>query len=73
MATTPKYKYANTSLVIGWNGSVVRVHEGEAWDANDPFVKANKGFFNDSPAKVRRTVAAPVAAPIETADAPPEA
>lgn len=48
------------------HGQIVRVQPNEAWDANDPFVKAHKDMFSKTPIKART-----VSGWVETATAEP--
>lgn len=48
--------YANSTLTTEHGGRVVTLKTGEAWAADDPFVKARKDLFTDvSPIAPRRT------------------
>lgn len=62
------YVFANSTASVAWGGGVVRLHLGDPWPADDPFVKARPEFFASDPpsATVRRT-----SAPIEQATAAP--
>ena len=55
------------SIVDPATGLKVRLVAGEAWDANDPLVKARKHLFVPWPPAVRRTVEGRVSAPVESA------
>lgn len=71
---TVNYVYARHTCSIRWKGSVVRLTEGEVWDALDPFVKENIGFFLPSPPLVRTSGRKPVRAdarPVEQATRAP--
>lgn len=35
------------------SGQIIRVRPGEAWDADDPFVKAHKTNFSEEPIRAR--------------------
>lgn len=50
------------------NGKPLRVTKGQAWDANDPFVKARPDLFVDEPECVYRSVEQATAAPGEMRD-----
>ena len=45
------------------DGTPLMVREGEPWDANDAFVKANPGMFGDCPPHKLRTTTPAVAVP----------
>lgn len=45
-------------------GLLVRLNEGEAWAADDPFVTARPDLFSEKPTKLRRTAEPP---PVEVA------
>lgn len=60
------YQYATTTASVGWNGGLVRLTIGDPWWADDPFVKANPGFFATTPPKVHSSEAR-----VETASAVP--
>lgn len=47
--------YANSTLTTEFEGRTVTLKTGEAWAADDPFVKARKDLFGDNPATPRRT------------------
>lgn len=59
------YLFATSTCAVRWNGGVVRLHAGDAWPADDPFVKARKDLFAEHPTVVRRT------APVEDTTARP--
>lgn len=59
-------KYARATTSVGHNGGLIRLTEGDAWYADDPFVKAHPTFFADIPPKVNSTEAR-----VETATAIP--
>lgn len=61
------YTYATATTSVGYNGGIVRLTIGDAWFADDPFVRANPGFFAPTPPNVKSTVGRPV----ETASAAP--
>lgn len=46
--------FATQSCLTEFNGQAVQVHQGEAWDADDPFVKERPDLF-DTPGNLRRT------------------
>jgi hypothetical protein len=52
-----KYVFAASTCAVEWSPRPVRLKAGEAWDASDPFVKANPQHFVAEPSKPRRTVA----------------
>ncbi len=52
-----KYTFAASTCVVEWAPRPVRLKAGEAWDASDPFVKANPQHFTTDPGRLRRTVA----------------
>jgi hypothetical protein len=58
-------KFANCTTWIA-NGHLI---QDEAWDADDPIVKARPDLFNDEPSVVRGV--RKVEAPVETATAAP--
>lgn len=49
------YLFATSTCVVAWNGGRVRLHAGDAWPADDPFVKARGDLFAKDPPIVRRT------------------
>lgn len=61
-----KYMYALSNTTTYHNQRRVQLHRGEAWDASDPFVKANQHLFADQPPVVRT-----VDGPVEQATAAP--
>jgi hypothetical protein len=61
-------KFANCTTWLA-NGHLI---QDEAWDADDPIVKARPDLFNDEPTVVRGVRKAPPAEPaVETATAAP--
>lgn len=48
---------ANTCVASTGSGRLVRLREGEAWDADDPFVRERPELFEDEPKpkRLRRT------------------
>lgn len=62
-------KYATAACAVRWKGGVVRLAEGDAWPADDEFVKARPEFFADEPTKVHHSRGAE--APVEQATARP--
>jgi len=56
--------FATASCMTEFAGAPVHVCAGEAWAADDPFVKANPSMFGPPP-KVRRTGPAPAAPKVE--------
>lgn len=70
------YAYATSTTVTAHKGETIRVYEGEVWDADDEFVKANRPLFSDKPTKLRssapkQSVPSPEPAPVEEATAVP--
>lgn len=72
-----RYVYAAWS---GHASPTVQLEKGEAWDADDPFVKAHPDWFSDLPPVVRRTTttsytaeSADLAAPKKIVEEPVEA
>lgn len=61
--------YATAATSVRWRGGIVRLAEGDAWDADDPFVRSNPGFFAEDPTKVHHSRGAE--APVEQATAAP--
>lgn len=62
-------KFANSTISVGnpnTEHGIIRLTKGEAWDADDPFVKARQDLFDDEPPVVRGTRGA-----VETATAVP--
>lgn len=51
------YVFALRSASVNYGPLSVTVVEGQVWDANDPFVKAHKDMFTDTPVRVHRTIA----------------
>ena len=51
------YVFAKSTCAVGFGGGVVRLHMGDPWRADDPFVKARPDMFADDPpgAVVRHT------------------
>ena len=48
-------KYARSTTSVGYKGGLIRLNEGDAWYADDPFVRSNPGYFADTPPKVNFT------------------
>lgn len=46
------FKYATSTTSVRWNESIMRLAQDDAWDADDPFVKARPDLFSDSPSRV---------------------
>lgn len=68
------FAMSSCSLVDPASGLKVRLSEGEAWWASDPFVKARPDLFVSAPSTVRgqRSVkVVPVVADVELATAVP--
>jgi hypothetical protein len=63
------YNYANTTAVVRYEGRLVRVEQGDAYLAEDPFVVANPGLFNEVPTNLRSSIGTQRA--VETATAKP--
>lgn len=63
------YVFATSTCAVGWNGGVVRLQAGDAWPADDPFVKARSEFFKKDPPVIRST--GPAEARVESATARP--
>lgn len=61
------FAQASLSTQNPLTGLLVSIHEGEAWYADDPFVKARPDFFGEDPPKIRGERSAPV----ESASAAP--
>lgn len=53
-----KYVFAASTCVVAWTPRPIRLEAGEAWAADDPFVRAHPDKFVTDPGKLRRTVAA---------------
>lgn len=53
------YVYAAITGSVSWNGTVVRLVEGEVWPAADPFVKQRDDLFRSTPPVVRNTEGRP--------------
>jgi len=66
-----RYVYAAGTLSVRAEPEPVRLVAGEAWDADDPFVRAHPDLFTDAPLTVRRTVPARVERPVEQATRAP--
>lgn len=49
------YVFAKEAVVTFHNGVKVRTKRDEAWDADDPFVKARPDLFTGAPEKVQDT------------------
>jgi hypothetical protein len=47
---------ATTDTTVAGVSRPVVIRKGEAWDADDPIVKANPLYFTADPAKARTTV-----------------
>jgi len=65
-----KFARYTTTAGMGSGSMTFVVHEGEAWDADDPLVKANQALFSDEPVVVhsstgKRQVEQATAAPGE--------
>lgn len=70
------YAFAALTAALRWQGTTVRLTEGEAWDADDPLVVARPDLFRPEPSVVRSTAGKPVrrtrsARPIEQATKAP--
>ena len=63
------YLFAKANCVVVWNEFKVVIHNGEAWHASDPFVKANPHLFAAAPTIVKGHPA--VSKPVESASAEP--
>jgi hypothetical protein len=64
MDTDVVYATSTCTTADPASGLLVRLHEGETWDARDPFVAARPELFSATPTRVRRTTQQ---APVETA------
>jgi hypothetical protein len=64
MDTDVVYATSTCTTADPATGLLVRLHEGETWDARDPFVSARPELFSSEPTRIRRTTAP---RPIETA------
>lgn len=49
------YVFATSTCAVRWEGGVVRLHAGDAWPADDRFVKARGDLFAEHPTVIRRT------------------
>lgn len=58
MSTSVVFAAAQCSVRFG--GLIIRLTPGDAWDANDPFVKHRPDLFAARPAHINRTGPAPV-------------
>lgn len=62
-------KFATCTTAVRHAGSIVRIQTGDAWWADDPFVKSHPNLFADQPVTVygerRRIVESASAAPGE--------
>lgn len=47
--------YGKTECTTFHDGAKVRVHIDEAWDADDPFVKARPDLFTEAPVKTQQS------------------
>lgn len=47
---------ARDTCVAGYNGQVYHLQRGQAWDANDPLVKARPELFTEDDRYINRTV-----------------
>lgn len=64
-----KVVYPVAATAIGFNGATVYLREGDAWQADDPLVKARPELFAEEPREARRNpVEQATAAPGETRD-----
>lgn len=50
-----KYVFVKQTCSVGFEGRVIHLKRGEAWDAADSFVKARPDFFADEPIVLHRT------------------
>jgi hypothetical protein len=58
-----QFVFANQSGMRPWRGAQVNFTVGEAWHADDPFVRAHPGLFTSTPPAVRGSAAATPPAP----------
>jgi hypothetical protein len=42
--------FVKASVAVGWNGGVVHLRQGDAWDASDRFVEHHRSLFSDDAA-----------------------
>jgi hypothetical protein len=61
-------KYSASTVV---DGKPVRLHKDEAWDADDPVVKARPDLFNDAPEVLRTSGESASTPQVEEATAEP--
>lgn len=72
MATKLRFARSTCTTADPANGLLVRLTEGDAWDADDPFVLARPDLFSERPIRVRRTVPKQATdTPVETATREP--
>jgi hypothetical protein len=63
---------ALTDSMVGNGGrQPVVIRKGEAWDADDPIVKANPSLFSTDPGNARTTALRPAERPVEQATKAP--
>lgn len=53
------------TVAVGFDGGVVTLRRGEAWDENHPIVRAHPGCFMDLPVPEHRGIEQATAAPGE--------
>ena len=49
-------KFVKQSVTTAINGAKVRLTEGDAWEGDDPLVKARPDLFSDRPERVLSSV-----------------
>lgn len=47
--------FAASTLAFAWNGGIVHLRQGDAWDSTDRFVQANPTLFTDDLRFLHRT------------------
>lgn len=49
------YRFPRIAGAVRWQGAVIRLHYGQVWPADDPFVKARPDLFAADPHEVTRS------------------
>lgn len=62
-----KVVVARDTCVAGYNGRIFRLYRGQAWAADDPFVKARPELFTEDDRYIHRSEPAPASKRVERA------
>jgi hypothetical protein len=55
-----KIAFATSTCAVSWRGGKIQLRAGDAWDGDDPFVKANRHLFSTDTSHLHRTEHRPV-------------